>query len=55
MVIKTKKNSSFEEVFVPGAGIETYQFGIFEHLSKTLQKIVKISTNSTLIAVSYHH
>ena len=31
-----KKASSFEEAFVPGAGIETPQFGVFENFPKTV-------------------
>jgi hypothetical protein len=42
---KTKKTASFEAVFVPGAGIETYQFGVFQNLTKTVQKQSTTSTN----------
>jgi hypothetical protein len=45
---KTKKTASFEAVFVPGAGIETNQFGIFKDFPKTLQKSTLIPIKSTL-------
>jgi hypothetical protein len=45
-----KKEAAYFETasFVPGAGIETNQFGIFQDFPKTLQKSTLMPIKSTL-------